>query len=214
MIASVAVSKFVHAGKLNMEIVLNASLAGGVAVGSIADVIVSPFGSMIAGFIVGSISALGFTYLSPFVKKAIKLHDTCGVLNLHGIPGVIGALLSSIMAYRAPQSFGANFATVYPVQATRTGQKQAGYQLAALALTLGIAIFSGLLTGFITSREFFQPLTANDLFDDKAHWENCVIEHEQLHKLKQTMSIGGGGAKVHNNSFHADEKKLLNPSIN
>lgn len=98
-----------------MEIVLNASLAGGVAVGSIADVIVSPFGSMIAGFIVGSISALGFTYLSPFVKKAIKLHDTCGVLNLHGIPGVIGALLSSIMAYRAPQSFGANFATVYPV---------------------------------------------------------------------------------------------------
>lgn len=87
MIASIVVSKFVHGGKLNMEIVLNASLAGGVAVGSSADLIVQPAGAMIAGFIVGTISACGFAFLSAFVKEHLRLHDTCGVINLHGIPG-------------------------------------------------------------------------------------------------------------------------------
>jgi ammonium transporter Rh len=113
-IASIIISKFVHGGKLNMEIVLNASLAGGVAVGSAADIIVTPCGSMIAGFIVGSISALGFAYLSPFVKEKIILHDTCGVLNLHGIPGVIGALISAIVASRAEENFGPKLEKTYP----------------------------------------------------------------------------------------------------
>jgi len=40
VIASIVVSKFVHGGKLNMEIVLNASLAGAVGIGSAADIIV------------------------------------------------------------------------------------------------------------------------------------------------------------------------------
>ena len=117
VIASIVVSKLAHGGKLNMEIVLNASLAGGVAVGSAADIIISPAGSMIAGFITGSISAFGFAYLSAFVKKHIKLHDTCGVLNLHGIPGVIGALISAIIAYRTGTTFGADLQSIYPYQA-------------------------------------------------------------------------------------------------
>lgn len=120
VIASIIVSKLAHGGKLNMEIVLNASLAGGVAVGSAADIIVSPCGSMIAGFITGSISACGFAYLSSFVKKYVILHDTCGVLNLHGIPGVIGALISAIVASRAEGTFGPNLGKTYPVQYART----------------------------------------------------------------------------------------------
>ena len=102
-----------------MEIVLNASLAGGVAVGSSADIIVTPAGAMIAGFVTGSISALGFAYISTFVKKHIRLHDTCGVLNLHGIPGVIGALLSAIIAARAGGNLGTNLPVSYPAQSAR-----------------------------------------------------------------------------------------------
>ena len=194
VIACIIVSKFVHGGKLNMEIVLNASLAGGVAVGSAADIIISPFGSMIAGFITGSISAFGFAYLSAFVKKHIKLHDTCGVLNLHGIPGVIGALLSAIMASRAGDNFGDNLATNFPLQAARTPQEQAGYQLAGLGLCLGIAIGGGLFTGFVTSREWFHPIPVDAIFDDKHHWANCVIEHEELHELKNQMAASGQGS--------------------
>ena len=195
VIASIVVSKLVHGGKLNMEIVLNASLAGGVAVGSAADIIITPAGSMIAGFIVGCISAFGFAYLSAFVKKHLNLHDSCGVLNLHGIPGVIGALISAIVASRAGINFQDNLSVEYPLQSMRTPYVQAGYQLAGLAVTLGIAISSGLITGFITSREWFQPIPVDAIFDDKHHWENCVIEHEELHVLKQQMAQGGNLGK-------------------
>lgn len=67
VIASIIVSKLTHHGKLEMEIVLNASLAGGVAMGANADIITSPFGAMIVGFITGVISSFGFAYLSKFL---------------------------------------------------------------------------------------------------------------------------------------------------
>ena len=198
-----------------MEIVLNASLAGGVAVGSAADIIISPAGSMIAGFISGSISAFGFAYLSAFVKKHIKLHDTCGVLNLHGIPGIMGALISAIIAYRTGSTFGADLQNIYPYQAlNRTPEEQAGYQLAGLGVCLGLAIGGGMLTGFIASREWFMPPPVDALFDDKHHWANCVIEHEELHELKNQMNSTNNRSdpKVHQSD--ADETMRLKASIN
>ena len=105
VIASIFIAKFTYGGKLEMEIVLNASLAGGVAIGSAADIIVSPFGAMIAGFITGAVSSFGFAYLSSFLRKTIQLHDTCGVLNLHGMPGIIGALIAAIVAARGQDNF-------------------------------------------------------------------------------------------------------------
>lgn len=83
-----------------MEIILNASLAGGVAVGSSADIIVLPFGAMIAGFVTGTVSSLGFAYLSKYLQRKINLHDTCGILNLHAMPGLIGGIISAIVASR------------------------------------------------------------------------------------------------------------------
>jgi ammonium transporter Rh len=106
VIASIIVARLSHGGKLNMEIILNASLAGGVAVGSAADIIVMPFGAMLAGFITGLVSSFGFAYLSAFLRNKISLHDTCGVLNLHGLPGLIGGIVSAIVASRLEGNFG------------------------------------------------------------------------------------------------------------
>ena len=46
-----------------MEIILNASLAGGVIMGANADIIVMPFGSMLAGVGAGTVASLGFAKL-------------------------------------------------------------------------------------------------------------------------------------------------------
>jgi ammonium transporter Rh len=181
----------VHHGKLNMEIVLNASVSGGVAVGSAADIIVSPCGAMIAGFIAGCISASGFAFLSPFVKKHLVLHDTCGVFNLHAIPGVIGALISAIVASRVGETFGDNISVGYKPQSLRTPYEQAGYQLAGLGVALGIAVLGGLFTGYVTSRQWFDPVPVEYLFHDRHHFAECVIEHEELHLLKAKMAEGG-----------------------
>lgn len=42
----------------------NATLAGGVAVGTCADMNIGPFGAMIIGFIAGIISTVGFKFLT------------------------------------------------------------------------------------------------------------------------------------------------------
>ena len=53
--------------KLDMEVVLNATLAGGVMMGSAADMVVDPGVAMLIGAIAGIISAVGFLKLSGFL---------------------------------------------------------------------------------------------------------------------------------------------------
>lgn len=54
---------------------------------------------------------------------------------------------------------------------------------------------SGLFTGYFTSREWFEPVPVEYLFHDKHHFADCVIEHEELHKLKQGMNFVAGTNK-------------------
>ena len=198
VIGSIIVAKMTHGGKLNMEIILNASLSGGVAVGSAADIIVMPFGAMLAGFVTGIVSSFGFAKLSSFLREKISLHDTCGVLNLHGIPGLIGGIIAAIVASRGDINFGNQYTYIF--KQGRTPSVQAGYQLAGVALTLGLAIFSGLLAGFITSRSWFEPPPPEYLFDDTYHFAKCVIEHEKLKDLQEavekTYNVGGKSSNI------------------
>jgi len=86
----------------------NATLAGGVAVGTVADMNIRPFGAMIIGTFAGIISTLGFQYLTPLLKR-IYLHDTCGVNNLHGIPGILSGIAGVIVAaFATRDDYGGN----------------------------------------------------------------------------------------------------------
>ena len=78
-------------GKIEIGDIANASLAGGVAIGAtVANV--TPGWAMIIGLIAGAISVIGYTIIQPRLQKAIGGVDTCGVHNLHGMPGVFGGL--------------------------------------------------------------------------------------------------------------------------
>ena len=116
-------------GKLDMEVVLNATLAGGVSVGSSSDLVVTGSVAMAIGALAGIISALGFLYLGAYLKEKIGLYDTCGVHNLHGMPGVLGGIIGAISASFSGAAFGDGtaeqfnaFAAMAPVEAGGLGR--------------------------------------------------------------------------------------------
>uniref|UniRef100_A0A4X2JYM0 Ammonium transporter Rh type A n=1 Tax=Vombatus ursinus TaxID=29139 RepID=A0A4X2JYM0_VOMUR len=83
-------------GKLDMVHIQNATLAGGVAVGTCADMAIQPYGAMVIGSIAGIVSVLGFKFLTPIFAIKLRIHDTCGIHNLHGLPAVVGSIASIV----------------------------------------------------------------------------------------------------------------------
>jgi len=148
---------FRHGHKLDMVDIQNATLAGGVAVGSSADLVIDPAGALIIGFLGGTLSVVGYVFIQPFLEKKIGLHDTCGVHNLHGMPGVLGGLggviTSGIIGGVAQCKEKLDSNEKCPAGAgTRSDGEQAGHQAATLVITLAISIIGGLITGFIMKK--------------------------------------------------------------
>jgi ammonium transporter Rh len=196
--------------KFVMEHIQNATLAGGVAIGACADLVVQPYGCLIVGAFAGVVSTLGYDYITPWLAKKMHTHDTCGVHNLHGMPAIIGAVLSCIMAALATvESYGDNeegLRDVYPalfdhddghgnkVLAINEG-KQAVNQLIASVLTFVIAITGGGLTGLLLRWiGKWQNL-------DSAYYKGMTV-------LKLIQSVGkiAGGT--------IDQSMMVNPSDN
>lgn len=174
-LATFAFSSLVnHEGKLDMVHVQNAALAGGVAVGTAGEMMLTPFGSMIVGFLAGTISVLGYKYLSPVLEEKLKIQDTCGVHNLHGMPGVLGALVGAITAAMASKEvYGDGMKKVFGESDSSdwsVGQ-QGGMQALSLAITLGVALFGGLVTGFILKLPVYGAPPDTHCFEDALYWE-------------------------------------------
>ena len=107
-------------GRFAPSHVQNATLAGGVAVGAIASLEMGVATAAVLGAAGGMISTLGYEKLQPFLYDKIGLHDrcdgayllthalthsrahsfavlgSCGVHNLHGLPGLFGSLASVV----------------------------------------------------------------------------------------------------------------------
>ncbi|HEY5500184.1 MAG TPA: hypothetical protein VIK20_07365, partial [Bacteroidales bacterium] len=80
-------------GKISAADIANAALAGGVAIGSTCD-FATHGQAMIIGVVAGILSTIGFAVLQKREEKLFRIIDTCGVSNLHGIPGLFGGLVA------------------------------------------------------------------------------------------------------------------------
>ncbi|MEI7541942.1 MAG: ammonium transporter [bacterium] len=114
--------------KISAADIANAALAGGVAIGSTCDTI-APGGAFIVGILAGVLSTYGFAILQPKLEGLLKKTDTCGVINLHGLPGILGGLAALLVVSGINKSA----------------------QLIGILMTLVIAIVTGLIVGKIIS---------------------------------------------------------------
>jgi ammonium transporter Rh len=135
-----------------MEDILNATLAGGVAIGSSAAILYYPGVSLVIGMTAGAISTFGFKYLSAILVNKFKLNDTCGIHNLHGIPGVFGGFVSALIVAGYNTGYDINVAAQYGpanifASVHGTYINQAGLQIAGTLTSVGLGIVFGSLAG-------------------------------------------------------------------
>lgn len=185
-----------HGGKFRMVEIQNASLAGGVAMGTAADMFTEPYGALLIGAAAGLVSCLGYKYIGPLLETAVGLKDTCGVHNLHGMPGVLGGLIGVIVARQADLAeYGADLAMFGEMaNKGRTAHVQANFQLAGVATTLVFSLFGGAVTGAVLSlvpglEQFFDDNAEFVLEGAEEHDECAADDHDVAVKVVATEPI-------------------------
>lgn len=114
--------------KISIADMANASLAGGVAIGSACDY-ANPVSSMVIGLLAGILSVFGFAVIQPWLQKKIEKIDTCGVMYLHGLPGLMGGIAAMFVV----------------------GGLNAKTQLTGIIIAVAIALTTGYISGLILS---------------------------------------------------------------
>jgi ammonium transporter Rh len=112
--------------KISIADIANAALAGGVAIGSTCAV-ASHTESALIGIMAGGLSTFGFAIIQSRQQKWMKIIDTCGVTNLHGLPGLMGGFAALPIVH---------------------GISMKG-QLSGIGITIVIALIAGFITGKI-----------------------------------------------------------------
>ncbi|XP_027466626.2 ammonium transporter Rh type B isoform X2 [Zalophus californianus] len=110
----------------------------------------------------------------PILEAKFKVQDTCGVHNLHGMPGVLGALLGVLVAGLAThEAYGEGLDSVFPLVAVgqRTATSQAMHQLFGLFVTLTFASVGGGLGGLLLRLPFLGSPPDPQCYEDQVYWE-------------------------------------------
>jgi ammonium transporter Rh len=136
-LATFIASSFLRKGKPSFADMANAALAGGVAVGATCNV-VGPTGAFGIGLLAGTVCVVGYTVIQPKLDRSLKIVDTCGVHNLHGMPGLVGGFAAALvvpgiaraqlvgMAFTVLFAFACGTASGYLIRLA--GTKRAAYE--------------------------------------------------------------------------------------
>jgi ammonium transporter Rh len=149
-------------GKISAADIANATLAGGVAIGSTCDLAV-PGSAFAIGIMAGTISTFGFAIIQSRLTDLTKKVDTCGVLYLHGLPGLFGGIAALFIVS------GINF----------------GEQLAGILITVILAAASGVISGKVIA---ILGRRSEPYLDDE-EFEGEVCEDEEQLCIAATDTI-------------------------
>merc|ERR1719430_315762 len=156
----------------------------------------TPGGSLVIGALAAAVSVCGFVYIQPVLCSKLRIHDSCGVNNLHGMPGLLGGLLSVLMAGLASEgAYGhtSSLHEIFPALADGgTASGQALSQFLAILVTLAFAVVGGLVTGLIMHQVGkMDGISSEELFHDSRNMELEVEEEgglpEELVTLMEDM---------------------------
>ena len=103
----------------------NAALAGGVAIGATCNQ-AGPLTAFAIGSAAGAICVVGYTWIQPKLQGVLKIVDTCGVHNLHGMPGLFGGIVALFLVPGIAKA-----------------------QISGIVVTVTLAFVSGIIAGYV-----------------------------------------------------------------
>lgn len=124
-LATYLFSSILRKGRPLFADICNAALAGGVSIGATCNVVSAP-GAFLVGILAGTLCVVGYVVIQPRLQARFKLVDTCGVHNLHGMPGLLGGLIA---AFVVPGIAGA--------------------QIVGILFTVVLASLTGIVAGYV-----------------------------------------------------------------
>ncbi len=141
-------SALLRKGKPAIADIANASLAGGVAIGATCNLVSAPVAFLI-GLLAGALCVVGYTIIQPRLQRLLKMVDTCGVHNLHGMPGLLGGIIAIFVVPEAAKA-----------------------QVAGIVFTVVLAFVGGIISGNIIR------LTGSKeaVYEDADEFEEAVEE--------------------------------------
>ncbi|MED6268096.1 Ammonium transporter Rh type C 2 [Characodon lateralis] len=204
-------SMFQKRGKLDMVHIQNASLAGAVAMGTAAEFMITPYGSLIVGFFMGIISTFGYLFVTPFLERSLKLQDTCGIHNLHAVPGMLGGFIGAIVAATATEEVYSKegLINVFDKEgkfADRSMGTQGAYQAAGTCVSIVFGLVGGVIVGLILKIPIWGDTADDHCFDDEAYWELPEEEEETLSPvLEYNNHMSHKGQDITESSFTVEQ---------
>jgi ammonium transporter Rh len=67
--------------------------------GTCADMYIHPVWAILIGIFAGFLSTFGYVKMN--LEKKFHMHDSCGIFNLHGMPGFFGGIFGVIAVTQA-----------------------------------------------------------------------------------------------------------------
>ena len=171
VVSSAITSGIINQGKFVMEQIMYGVISGGIIISGCCTVCLYHWASLILGTCSGAIAVAILAMIKPFfINWGLK--DICNVLIVHGIFGILGGFITPMFIGGLDKNDIENSHLFF--DETRKRGRQAGIQVGAIFITIGISFVGGIATGFL-----MKVSTCNEIqiyFNDGEFFDNLDEE--------------------------------------
>ena len=173
-------------GRINFEHILFGCYSGGVIISGCCYVCIDHWAALLIGFLCGLICVSFISLLKPYFVKW-GFHDIYNIIGIHGIPGLLGAFITPMMIGDIKRRVNEeHYHYILLNDMERENDSQAGFQVGAIFITLGLSFVSGIATGYLM--KVSKCGTIRYLFTDSEIFEN---EENIIDNLEQNQFYYG-----------------------
>ena len=171
-VSSFIVSALFNKGRFIFEHILFGCFSGGVIISGCCSVCIDHWAALLIGFICGGICVTFLSKLKPYFIKW-GFFDIYNIISVHGVPGILGAFITAMMIgdINRRNDNENDFHYILLNDMGRNNNVQAGVQIGAIFITLGISFISGIATGYLmkvsTCRKINYYFTDSEIFENE-----------------------------------------------